>query len=148
MPSNAITPTFQTRSARQVRPCIAFDCGRAPLIRVTLDGVISDDAFADYLAESDKIVAGRQRYGLIYDGMRPFELSPRQRRLQADWIRSNNIIIGKLCVGAAFAIDSASARGALTAILWMEKLPFEYIVVKSVHEGQTWVAERLRCLSD
>jgi len=111
---------------------------------VTLDGIVSDEDFAAYIAESDLIVAAGLRYGLVYDGMRPFEVTPRQRKIQSEWIQLNSNALAKLCVGAAFAFESTTARGVLTAVLWMAKLPFEYSVVKSVLEGQLWITDRLR----
>ena len=122
---------------------IYIDQSRAPLIRVTLEGVISDFDFTAYIAEADQVLAAG-RHGLVFDGIRPFEFSPRHRKVQADWIMHNTVALARNCVGAAFAIDSVSARGTLTAILWLAKLPFEYITVKSVHEANAWVVQRLR----
>lgn len=144
-----MTPAQDAHCADSMKACqehvsIAFDQSRAPLIRVTLDGVISDADVGTYLSESDLIVAAGRRYGLVYDGMRPFEVTARQRKIQSDWIRQNYDSLAKLCVGAAFAFESMTARGTLTAVLWMAKLPFEYTIVKSMLDGQLWVSERLR----
>ena len=144
LPSNVLIPSPEPSATRRVRLSIAFDQSRLPLIRVKLEGVISNDDFAAYLAESDLIVAAGRRYGLVYDLTQPFQLSPRLRKLQADWIDRNKVALAKLCVGAAFAIDSAAARGVLTAVLWLARLPFEYTIVKSMHDAQIWTADRLR----
>lgn len=138
--------TIKSQSPRmgQGLASIYLDRSRAPVIRVTLDGAVTDSAFARYLAESDQVLANGEHYALIYDAARHFELSPKQRRLQADWVRLNEAVVGKLCVGAAFVLDTAASRGALTAILWLTKLPFEYVILKSIHEGQAWVRERLQ----
>jgi len=141
---NAKTQVYLSPAAAQDQMSIFMDKSRAPTIRVTLNGEVSDGAFTKYLADSDQLLATGQCVGLIFDGLRPFALSPRQRRAQSIWLRKNENSIAKLCVGAAFVIDSAASRGVLTALMWMTKLPYTYVIVKSTYEAQTWITERLR----
>jgi len=126
------------------RVSIHMDRTRAPVIRVSLFGGVTDEAFARYLADSDEVIAASKRYVLFYDAVGETTLSADQRKRQVAWIRENEAALRKLCLGAAFHFDSAVTRGALTAILWMARLPFEYVIVSKHHEGLEWAVTRLR----
>jgi len=60
------------------------------------------------------------------------------------WIRNNELAPRKLCLGAAFHFESALTRGALTAVLWMARLPFDYVIVANREDGLDWAEARLR----
>ena len=123
---------------------IHMDRRRAPLIRVTLCGTVTDKAFERYLADSDQVIGASMPYVLFYDAAGEATISADQRRRQVAWIRRNDAALRKLCHGAAFYFDSALTRGALTAVLWMEPLPFNHMIVSSRHEGLKWAEDRLR----
>jgi len=128
----------------KLTPSIHMDCTRQPLIRVTLSGEVTDEAFTQYIRDSNAVLAAEKRYVLLYEAIRDARVSPRSRGIQADWIKMNEDALRRLCIGAAFCFESALTRGALTAVLWMTKLPFEYTVLGNRQHATEWVHERLR----
>jgi len=124
-------------------PSIHMDCTRLPLICVTLSGDVTDEDFNQYIIDSNAVVAAEKRYILLYEALREARVSPRSRSLQANWIKMNEAALRKLCIGSAFCFASSLTRGALTAVLWMTKLPFEYTVLGNRQQAMEWVQERL-----
>jgi hypothetical protein len=120
-----------------------MDATQVPLVRVTVEGRVSDADFRTYLLDSDRLIAAGARYVLLYDLLRAEGVTALQRRLQSEWIHKNEGTLHRLCLGAAFAIDSAIMRGTLTAILWISPLPFEHAVVPSIPEAEAWVRDRM-----
>jgi hypothetical protein len=119
------------------------DGSRAPLIVVRFVGTVDDDAFERYLAEYAAVFDAKQRYAVVLDAMEAGVPTARQRARQAAWMGEHDATLRRLCVGGAFAIRSGLVRGALTAILWLQPLPFPYAVVGSVPEAELWARARL-----
>lgn len=143
MPKFDASATASMRPRREARKTIHMDAAGVPIVRVSLEGQVSDEDFQAYLRNSDDLIQAGQAYALIYDGLRTTGLSPRQRRQQVEWIQANRPSLVKLCRGAAFVINSSVVRGVLTAIIWVEAMPFEYVVVGSLIEAEQWVRKRL-----
>jgi len=143
MPSLVRTGLPDQESTANERLAIFLDSKRAPIIHVSIRGEVSDIAFGKYLADSNRVIAADQRYVLLYNMLGYSTLSPRQRQLQAEWVKDNKCPLQRLCLGVAFVVDSAVTRGMLTAFFWMTQLPFEFTVVGQLHQGIEWVEERL-----
>ncbi len=122
---------------------ITVDTSGAPLLRVTFAGTLDDDAFNAYLAEYRAFLGRGMRYAIVIDASTSGVPSPAQRRLLADSIRDDRPRLRAQCVGGAFVISSTLVRGALTAVLWLQPLPFEYVLVKDVDAAERWCRERL-----
>jgi hypothetical protein len=134
------TPSAPAPHGKTIRVTREHDA----LIRVTVNGSVTDDDFKEYLVESDRIVARGKAYVLIYDVVAGLEVSPVQRSQQSDWINRNRTNLRQLCRGAVFAMPSPVMRGVLTAVLWVSPLPFETKTVSTVTEAERWASERLR----
>jgi hypothetical protein len=67
--------------------------------------------------------------------------SPDQRRMLADFIKSESAGLGKL-VGFALVLDSPLHIFALRAINWLVKKPFPETVCGSPSTAATWLEER------
>lgn len=119
------------------------DSSTFPVVMVTFDGALSDEGFAEYLAELRHVLDRGSRYGVVFDATNAAVPSTSQRRMQADYIRSERERLKRMCVGAAFVIPNALVRGSLTAILWLQPLPYEHTVVASVSAAREWVQGRL-----
>lgn len=119
------------------------DSSGFPLVRITYEGKIDDDAFRAHLAEYAALIARKQRYALVFDATRSGAPGAAQRRMQADFIEEHRAQLSVLCAGGAFAISSPVIRGALTAILWVTSLPFPHTVVADVKSAEAWARTRL-----
>jgi len=98
-----------------------------------------DAASVRQLAESFEVYFER---GLPYAFMsvQPQGSTPpgaSERKLLMQWLVSARVRqhSGQLCVGAAAVVDDTVMRGALTALLWFWKPPFQLQVVKTPEQG-------------
>ncbi len=127
-------------------PSIAIDTSRPSLVVIRFDGVVDDEAFDRYLKDIHEIGQRRGRadfYALIIDGRGGGRPTPAQRHRQTEFIKLHHEVLTARCVGAAFVITSAVARGVLTALLWVQPLPYEHVVVGSVDDAENWCGHRL-----
>jgi hypothetical protein len=117
--------------------------GTLPIFEVTYVGTVDDATFQRYLDDLVSVLSMRQPYVLLADATRSGAPTAKQRRMQADLIREHEAAFALYCNGAAFVIESALIRGALTAILWAQKLPYEHTVVSTRQDGLAWLATKL-----
>lgn len=122
---------------------IAIDSARWPLVSIRMVGAADDATFGGYLAEYDGLLERKERYAIVIDALEAAPPSARQRSLQAAWMKDRQKKLAERCVGGGFAIGSPLVRGALTAILWVQPLPFPHSVHGSVRDAERWVRERL-----
>lgn len=69
--------------------------------------------------------------------------TPSQRRLVADWIKANTDAMTRSSRGIVFVMDGAIARGILTALLWMSRLPVPHEVTSELDDAVRWTVTRL-----
>lgn len=122
---------------------IILDFSTLPVFEVRYIGTVDDTTFQRYLDDLVSVLSARKPYVLLADATRSGAPSARQRQLQAEVIRVHEAGFARYCRGAAFVIDSALIRGALTAILWLQKLPYEHAIVPTRGEALTWLRGRL-----
>ncbi len=121
---------------------------RKPLIVVRFVGSPTDAEFREYLALlernlQDSIARGATTAIAIDATAQPNAISAAQRRTQADWIRSHYHSLATACVGTAFVAPTAILRGIITAVFWMQRLPYPYAVVATLSEAEAWCAGQL-----
>ena len=120
-----------------------IDISRLPLVRITWDGTVDDDAFRQYLETTADLIAAHPGTVLLHDARRAGAPSALQRRLQAEWMHAHEHTIRRNGRGTAFVIESALVRGALTAILWLQPLATEELVTASMDEALAWAEARI-----
>jgi len=123
---------------------IAIDDGGYPLVVVTFDGTVDDDAFDAYLTRMDGYAARRQRNAFVFDASTSGRTPATQRRKQAEWMKNNEATLRAFSAGSAFVITSPLVRGALTAILWLQSMPSAYTVVGTRSEAERWARAQLQ----
>ncbi len=123
---------------------IEIDEKRFPLVLVTFEGSVPNDQFEQYLRGMDRMLSRRQPNVTILDATRSDRSPAVQRKMQADWIKTNREALEQYSCGTAFVISSPLVRGVLTAILWMQPLPQGYTVVATLAEAEDWAVGRLR----
>ena len=119
------------------------DAGDLPLLRITYDGAATEEQMRAYIDDYDAVLARRQRYALLLDASRAAVPSPTMRRMKAEFLRDRAGVMGALCVGGAYVITSPAIRGAMSAIFWLQPLPYPHVVVASPAEGERWCRARL-----
>lgn len=121
---------------------------RKPLIVVRFVGATTDGEFREYLALlernlEDSLGRGTTTAVAIDASDQPNAISAAQRRIQADWIRAHYQSLATACVGTAFVAPTAILRGIITAVFWMQRLPYPYAVVGTLSEAEAWCAGQL-----
>lgn len=119
-----------------------FDDSHHPLVVVRFLGVLTDDQFAQYLDDLTRNLERRQKTVVILDARRSGATPAAQRRMQADWLKEYEPLLRQYTLGTAFVISSRVVRGILTAILWVQPLPSEHVVVSTLAEALAWASER------
>jgi hypothetical protein len=114
-----------------------------PLVVVSFSRGVEDDDFARYLQSLERIYRRREKFALVLDATYGAGASARQRKLQADWLEANSMMIRTLNVATAFVVPSAVSRGVLTAILWIQPLPCPYALFETTPEALRWCGEKL-----
>lgn len=122
---------------------IEFDESRLPLMVVTYRGTASTVEFEAFLDRLGGCLVRGQRYALLFDASSAGAPPALQRRRMAEWTASHRGDLTRLCVGTAFVITSTLIHGALTAILWLQPLPYPHVVVASRREGEAWCRRQL-----
>lgn len=122
---------------------IVLDFTKLPVFDVSYVGVVDDAAFERYLRDLVAVLDARAPYALLADASRSGPPSAKQRRLQAECIRDYEAGFARYCRGAAFVIDAPLIRGALTAILWTQRLPYDHVVVPTRADALAWIEPRL-----
>lgn len=122
---------------------IVLDFEKLPILDVAYVGTVDDAAFQRYLDDLVSVLSVRRPYVLLADATRSRPPSAKQRQMQAECIRAHERGFEQYCRGAAFVIDSPIIRGALTAILWLQRLPYEHIVVPTRADALAWLEPRL-----
>jgi hypothetical protein len=115
-----------------------------PLLRIVYDGDSTEAEMRAYFNDYDAVLARRQRYVLLLDASRAAVPSATMRRMKAHFLRDRAGILGALCLGGAYVITSPAIRGAMSAIFWLQPLPYAHVVVGTLAEGERWCHERLR----
>jgi hypothetical protein len=121
---------------------------RHPLVVVRFVGLPNDDEFRVYLDEMarnlhDSIAKKTSTAVVIDTTVQVNPVSAAQRRLQADWIKNHQQALRLGCAGTAFVISSALHRGVMTAVLWLQQLPYPYSVFGALGEAEAWCLGRL-----
>ena len=111
---------------------------------VTFTGKATEAEFDDYLRRVSGYHARNETFATVLDTTRSGGMPPTQRRKQAEWMRENEGALRRWSAGTAFVVQSAIVRGVLTAILWMQPIPQEHVVVATRAEGVRWAREQLR----
>lgn len=111
-------------------------------------GMPSEEQFIAYLntmADNMRYALARsEKTAVILDTTQaPVAGSPRTRKLQADWLKEHNAGLRIACVGMAFVIQSALVRGAMTAVMWLQGMPYPHAVFGTLDQAEAYCVERL-----
>ncbi len=114
-----------------------------PLLVVRFVGPMTDADFQGYLDHMENL-RSRARNAAVFDATEAGHLPARQRRMQAEWLKTHRSMLQRYSVGSAFVMPSPIVRGALTAILWITDMPGPHTVVESRELAEAWAREQLR----
>ena len=104
----------------------------------------TDEQFQAYLDHYAALLGRGQRYAIVFvtEPSAPMTKS-KHAKLQATWMKEHYDELQKFCVGSAFVLPSPVMRGVLKAILAMQGMPVEYVVVSDEASGMEWAKSRM-----
>lgn len=115
---------------------ITVDSSSWPLVRVTYIDSVDDARFDAYVREQAALLERREPYVILFDATESGMPNARQRQRMAEYSRDHEEELRRYCKRGVFVIPNSVIRGALTAILWVQPLPFPHSVVSSVSEAE------------
>ena len=83
------------------------------------------------------------KIAMIVDGATADTPSPAARKLMAEFLDENRLLIASRCAAAAIVITSGLQRGVLTAVLWLAPSPCPIRVFGTVGEAEEWARKSL-----
>ena len=80
----------------------------------------------------------------VLDATDSRNVSAKSRRIVADHLRRNRLVMMTYVAGIAVVIPNALMRGVFTAITWLVPLEFPHQVVQTREQGVVWAEQALR----
>ena len=125
---------------------IELDTSAFPIVKARFSGVVRDDDLIDYearlLALMERCDSRRERFVLVSRAVSGPGLSAKQRRLEADFVKTHYDLLGRTVTGLV-VVENALHRGVMNAIFWVVTLPYPHEVVRTEEEAETWALGRL-----
>lgn len=75
---------------------------------------------------------------VIVDGTVDLMPSAQIRKLQGEWLKENASLLGLVVHSMGFVVPSATARGALTAVMWLAPMPFKVTTHATLEQALDW----------
>lgn len=120
-----------------------FDEGQFPIVTITFTGTKStDDNFRNYLNRIRNIYHKQMRFVLIFDATNASIPGVKHQLMQASWLKENNELIERYCLGTVYIISNVLVRGILRSIFALQKQPCPYIVVEKRGDASVFVEEK------
>lgn len=119
-----------------------------PVIIYDFNGVCADNDITEYIKYCDVMLKSNRTHVIINDFRGCTNITPRHRRMIADW---QNLRLFSLCqfrAGVIFVLDSAVQRGALKALHWIKPPPTPYYVGSTINDALIWIETQLNISID
>jgi hypothetical protein len=126
---------------------LSYDESRFPLVLITFEGTTSDSEWESFLrgleATTARCFREEQRVGFVVDTTKGRPASAAQRRALADWMNAHDASSRATCAAFAFVIPNPVVRGALTAVLWLARMPAPHRVTATRAEAVEFARAQL-----
>ena len=126
-----------------------IDQSDLPILNVFFTGNIAEENnFELYLAEIKQVYDLEKTIAIIFDATSAVLPATMYQKMQAQWLKDNEKLIQKYCVGTAYIIPNLVIRNVLKAIFTFQKQPVPYLVCKTMSEATIWTSEQLKTQLD
>jgi hypothetical protein len=123
---------------------ITLEDSQWPLLTVRFVGEPSTPQVAEYLARMTGYLERGEKHVVLYDARRTTATGPaEQRRMQAEWIVSQEPRIRALQLGKAFLFTSPLVRLSVGVVFHLKPPPNPYFLTAHMEAALTWACERL-----
>jgi hypothetical protein len=124
---------------------VNIDAEQFPLILVRWSGAVSEHELITFFREMDKLAdraaEARRHYAVVSQGEADF--TPTQRKRLADWTAGFPEARAQWDLGNFVVLESAAARGVLTAVRWLSPKLSKVFVYPSLAQARAAAEERL-----
>ena len=110
-------------------PGITVDNSCWPIVGIIFGATVNDAELAKFIEDMDAVHARSQKFLCVNISLLNSSLTAAQRRTISEWTKRTLLVSRELCKGSVIYINSAIARGAVTAIYWFQPPPYPYTVV-------------------
>jgi hypothetical protein len=118
------------------RGTIIVDSSLFPLVIQRFGSDVHDDDLEYMIRQFEVMLCGGRRYALlVYCGVNANVMTARQRRRVSEWYRACAEQVRRINVATAVVIESALARGAMTAFNWLVEPVAQQRNVATLREG-------------
>lgn len=119
---------------------IRIDDRHWPLVVVTFEEAVSDEAFETYLAGMHRCLARGEPHGYLVDARKGTMISGPQRAAQSAWLKRHEVDIKRYSVGTAVVLRSAALRFVLSAMYLLQAPITPTESFGTVDEAHAWLA--------
>lgn len=123
---------------------IDVDTSCLPVVIVTLEGEVSDQAYLEHLDKLTAIHKRRLARAVIFDASLSHMHAPRHARMQAQWVDEHRELLRANVLLTALVINRPVLRFALSAFFAITSLPGHFVITATRDEAKLRVSDALR----
>lgn len=113
-----------------------------PIIRIHFTGSKSSDQnFQTYLNQTKACYRFGKKLAILFDASNASIPALSHQKMQAKWLKENENLMKRFCVGTAYIIPNAAIRAILKMIFSFQKQPVPYKIFESQPEAEAWIKE-------
>lgn len=122
-----------------MKPYATFDRSLFPIITISFTGEKeSKENFEVYLQELGKNYETKEQFALVFELTKAPLPKIAYQLKQAAWMKDNEELIKKYCLGVAYVIPGLIMRNVLQFIFSVQQNPVEFKVFATYQEGLNW----------
>jgi hypothetical protein len=121
---------------------LSFDDSHSHLCVITLAEVLDDGDISRLYERVLRVFKKRKRIVLLVDASNS-RLTAQQRKLMVTRMKEHEDEFRHWVACGVLVIESALARGTLTALLWMFRPPYEQKVFQTIESARAWALDRV-----
>ena len=113
-----------------------------PVVRFEFIERLSSEDIAQYMADSDALVAGGKPFANVMDGSNMLLPEAEFVRRQAAWVRDHVEDMRRLNRGIAFVVRSTLIRGVVRAVMHFQAIPVPHEWFANLEDAMAWAANQ------
>lgn len=120
-------------------PAIVVDTRWSPILYIAYPRPFTADDWAQLIRQIDRHLDRNEPFGWINDGRSPHLPSAHNRATLAEHQKRRAGDYRRLVKGVSTVTSSALVKGIITAIEWLNPLPFPHQIHATVRDGERYV---------
>jgi hypothetical protein len=135
---------MNTKRNRVMASYTNIDASRFPLVTIIFTGVPStDENFEQYLTEMKALYDSGEKLAIIFDASNAALPSLKHQQRQASWLKKNDEMLKKQCLGTAYVITSGAIRVVLRMIFAITPQPVLHKICSNIDDAEEWALAQI-----